>query len=214
MKTSPVHKAAATDTSLLTRRFAGMGIDLVVLLLPFLAVRALVPGRAMALVILTVLAIALFGIVQGETGTTPGKSVMGLRLVNEHGRPPGTAMALLRLAAWAIDALPCLGLIGALLVWFSPTHQRVGDTITRTFVLGPDPDGDRENDPEGNPDGDTRAGAQRGPAPAPYQSVQERQDFKPLWDRKVDAYIQWDPAMKRWMKYDEQTQNWTPVRGE
>lgn len=197
MKTSPVQIATANDTSLLARRFVGMGIDLVLLALPFLVVRRVVPGGGFPIAILVVLAVAVFGIVQGETGTTPGKSAMGLRLVNEYGRPPGTAMALLRLAAWGIDALPCVGIIGALLIWFSPTHQRVGDTITRTFVVGP------SDGPDGAVD--------RGQAPEPFDPGSERPDFKPLWDAKVNAYVQWDPAMKRWMKYDDLAQSWSPV---
>ena len=131
---------------------------------------------------------------------SPGKGFTGLRLVNETGRPPGTGKALVRLAAWAVDGLPCLGLLGMALIWFTPTHQRLGDTVTRCYVVGVDGDGLPDDLPGQNGRKESAGG-----------DADQRRRFDPIWDSKVGAYVQWDPAGKRWMCYDDQYDSWSPV---
>ncbi len=54
-----------------------------------------------------------------------------------------------------------------------------------------------------------------GPAPERYSgNGEERQDFDPIWDGKVQAYVQWDPTEKRWMRYDDTFGDWLPVEQE
>jgi uncharacterized RDD family membrane protein YckC len=200
MTTSP--NAVTASLAVLKRRVTATVIDLVLMTVLGLVVRSVAGSDTMAVGMVGLIGVAVYGIVQGETGSTPGKAFTGLKLVNERGRPPGAARALIRLAAWAVDGLPCFGAFGLLLIWFSPTHQRVGDTITRCFVIS-----SREE-----PEEDVQLAEAPGPAPERYSSGdEERQDFDPIWDAKVHAYVQWDPAEKRWMKYDDFGGDWVPV---
>lgn len=206
MKTSPAQTAAASSTAVLRRRLIAVGIDAVGLLVVWFVLRRLLGGGTTTFAVMVVLVVAVLAIVQGETGTTPGKAVMQLRLVNDLGRPPGAVVALVRLAASVVDYLPCLPLVGPLLIWFSPTHQRIGDTITRTYVVA------KEGTEEPAATAHTAAEATpSGPAPAPYRGEEERTDFNPIWDAKVNAYVQWDPNGKRWMRFDDAVNDWAPV---
>jgi uncharacterized RDD family membrane protein YckC len=65
------------------------------------------------------------GWLQGRTGWTVGKWLMGLRLVGqEDGRPPGTWRAIQRYLTLIIEIT---GLIGLVAARSSPTRQRLGD---------------------------------------------------------------------------------------
>lgn len=204
MKITPAQTASAASPSVLKRRLAAMGIDALLLGVVWAVLRHTIgPGRTTFGVVIA-LVIAVFAIVQGETGLTPGKAAMNLRLVNDFDRPPGAIPALLRLAAGVVDYLPCLPLIGPLLIWFTPAHQRIGDTITRTYVVAKA----GTDEPAAAV---VAASAPAGPAPAPYRGDDERTDFNPIWDAKVNAYVQWDPEGKRWMRFDDRVNDWTPV---
>lgn len=203
MKTPTLVKnASTTSRAVLQRRLTATVIDGVLMSVLGLVVRSATGSQLMAAGVTGLVAVGVYGIVQGETGSTPGKAFTGLKLVNERGRPPGAGPAMIRMAAWVVDGLPCFGLLGLVLIWFSPTHQRVGDTITRTFVVSTFEDEEEEVHNVVAP----------GPAPERYNGGgEERQDFDPIWDGKVQAYVQWDPAQKRWMKYDESFAEWLPV---
>jgi uncharacterized RDD family membrane protein YckC len=205
MKTSPAQTATAASPAILKRRVVGMGIDMLAMAAVWFTLRQTVGAGATTFAVVVVVAIAVFAVVQGETGVTPGKAVAQLQLVNEYGRPPGAIPALLRLAAGIVDYFPCMPLIGPLLIWFTPTHQRIGDTITRTYVVPKPGTEEPAKVIEVTPPPPT------GPAPAPYRNEDERTDFNPIWDAKVNAYVQWDPAGKRWMQFDDASQGWTPI---
>ncbi len=188
--------AGASD--LVKRRVAGVVIDMAIIVMVALVLRQVVAGTVMQFGLMLLLSIALHGVVAGETGLSPGKAMVGLKLVDQNGKPPGTQRALIRLAAWLVDGL---GLFGVLLIWFTPNHQRVGDTITHTYVVSTR---------------DVEAGSTTpivpGPAPDRYSGgEQERQDFDPIWDSKVQAYVQWDPITKRWMQFSNEHEAWVPV---
>lgn len=204
MKTPSLVKNATTvSQAVLKRRVIAVVIDGMMVTMLGLVLRSATGSQFMASGITLLVAVAVYGIVQGETGSSPGKAMMGLKLVNERGRPPGSGQALIRLGAWVVDGLPCFGALALVLIWFTPTHQRVGDTITRTFVVSRlDEDDDAPSHPLAAP----------GPAPERYSAGgEERQEFDPIWDGKVQAYVQWDPSQKRWMKYDESFGDWIPV---
>lgn len=191
--------------AVLKRRIGAIAVDMALVTMLSLVLRSVVGPGMMSFGILAVFTIAVYGVVQGETGSSPGKAFFGLKLVNEKGNPPGTGPALIRLAAWVVDGLPCLGILGCVLVWYTPTHQRIGDTITRTFVVS-----NRDE-----PEEPAAAVIAPGPAPERYSSGDEqRQDFDPIWDAKVGAYVQWDPAEKRWMKYEDASGAWEPVEAD
>ena len=76
------------------------------------------------------------GLMQGRSGVTPGKAIFGVQTVDELGRLPGLRRASLRTAAWIVDGFPFLvPLVGPILAFSSPGHQRLGDRIGRTFVV-------------------------------------------------------------------------------
>ena len=199
--TSPTVPSLTEPASqtLAKRRVLSTVVDSLLLGLTLLVLRRVIGPGFMAPAVTAIVAAAVFGVVQGETGLSPGKALTGLRLVNEAGRPPGTGKALVRLATWVVDGLPCAGLVGLGLIWFTPTHQRLGDTVTRCFVVGSDGSGLPE-DPTGGGRTDARSA-----------DSEPRRRFDPIWDSTVGAYVQWDPAGKRWMRYDDQYDEWTPV---
>lgn len=177
----------------------GLAVDGTLMTFLWLVLGTVAGGGLFRLAVWLIVGIAIFGIVQGELGTSPGKAVFKLRLVDEYGRPPGAQRALLRQAAWLVDGLPCVGVLGVLMVWFSPTHQRAGDIVARTFVID-------AADLEDRPDPIVAAP----PSPSPYrrEEPEARADFQPVWDAKLNAYVQWDPQGKRWMRFDDESQDW------
>jgi uncharacterized RDD family membrane protein YckC len=84
----------------------------------------------------------LFGIVQGLTGWTPGKLIVGIRTVAEDGSVPGVGRGLLRGLLWIVDG-PCglfvpFGLVGFITALTTKGHRRVGDMAAKTFVVRKD----------------------------------------------------------------------------
>lgn len=78
-------------------------------------------------------AVAIYVVLQGLTGWTPGKLLLGLRVVREDGQPPGLGWALLRwLLLHTIDGLCFIGFFVAL---SSKGHRRLGDMAASTFVV-------------------------------------------------------------------------------
>ncbi len=76
------------------------------------------------------------GLMQGRSGVTPGKAICRLQAIDELGRLPGVGNSLLRTVAWLVDGFPYLiPLVGPILAFSSPGHQRLGDRIGRTFVV-------------------------------------------------------------------------------
>jgi uncharacterized RDD family membrane protein YckC len=70
-------------------------------------------------------------------GGTIGKLAMGLRVVRADGTPLDLAAIVKRTLARAIDGIPygLPYLVGAIAVWTSPKHQRLGDRWAGTVVV-------------------------------------------------------------------------------
>jgi uncharacterized RDD family membrane protein YckC len=100
-------------------RLIGWGVDLAVAIL---ASQLLISrGHAVVgvlLIVVTVLAVGgVFALMTGTTGTTPGKSLLGLRLVHTGTREPiGVGPAMLRTSVLGVAALP-FGFGLAALAW-------------------------------------------------------------------------------------------------
>ena len=73
------------------------------------------------------------GWLDGETGQTPGKAIMGLRLVNSQGENIGGGSGIGRKFAHIVDSIICL------LGWFLPlvdaNRQTIADKIMTTYVV-------------------------------------------------------------------------------
>lgn len=68
-------------------------------------------------------------------GATPGKRVLGLRVMNENGTPVGWSGSLIRNLIRFVDVLPgCYG-FGCMSVMLSKNFQRLGDLAAGTIVI-------------------------------------------------------------------------------
>lgn len=68
-------------------------------------------------------------------GQTPGKKVMGLRTLQNDGRPPTFLSALIRNVFRLLDFLPFFYLLGAVWMFFHPQDKRIGDIAAGTIVI-------------------------------------------------------------------------------
>jgi uncharacterized RDD family membrane protein YckC len=125
--------------------------------------------RTVWYVIVAVVYIGIFVVLQGLTGRTPGKAMLGIRVVNAEGRPPGLFRAFLRTIFWIVDEFPYFipFLTGFVTALSTERNQRVGDMVASTFVI---------NKNAAAPQGAGPAFVQQPafgapPAGAPYQSA-------------------------------------------
>ena len=79
--------------------------------------------------------VVVFVVVQGRTGASPGKALLGVRVIDRQGRKPGFARSAVRALAWVIDGISLLVPIALWSAWFTPGHRRVGDLLAGTFVV-------------------------------------------------------------------------------
>ncbi len=84
-----------------------------------------------------ILSFAYYILMEAYVGGTLGKLVLGLRVEMEDGSPCTIGASLIRNILRIIDALPGFipYLLGAILVWTSPTRQRLGDRLAKTYVV-------------------------------------------------------------------------------
>ena len=69
-------------------------------------------------------------------GATPGKHLLGLRVVARDGYPPTVMQHLLRSSIWPIDALLFVPVpLGLVVIACSRHRQRIGDHVAGTLVL-------------------------------------------------------------------------------
>ena len=106
--------------------------------------------RTIWFLISAIVAIGILIFMQGLTGRTPGKAIVGIKVVKGDGRPPGIGRTIVRELLWIIDVLPALNLVGFITALASKNNQRVGDMVAGTYVVdrnfsgalaGPEPGG-------------------------------------------------------------------------
>ncbi len=85
--------------------------------------------------LLVVLYLAVFVAVQGITGASPGKALLGIRVVRPDGTTPGVLRSVTRVVAWIVDGLVLLLPVALWCAWFTPGHRRVGDWVAGTYVV-------------------------------------------------------------------------------
>jgi len=76
---------------------------------------------------------AYLGYMEGVTGQTPGKAMMGIRLVNERGELIGSGPGIGRKFAHIVDGIIC-GL-GWLLPLVDAKRQTIADKLLQTYVV-------------------------------------------------------------------------------
>src|SRR4051794_9052701 len=87
--------------------------------------------RTIWLIIVGLVPILLFIVMQGLTGKTPGKAVLGIKVVKGDGSTPGLLRTLGRELMWIVDFW-IVALIAALA---SQNNQRLGDMVAGTYVV-------------------------------------------------------------------------------
>jgi hypothetical protein len=85
-----------------------------------------------------VVPIVLFLILPALTGYTPGKAMVGVRIIRRNGNVPGFGRVFVRQLMWIVDYFPYIipALTGFLVANSDKEkHQRLGDRVAGTFVI-------------------------------------------------------------------------------
>lgn len=130
----PAEQAAGTPSSLASwgKRAVGALIDYApIWILELIFYRSTVLSSLLGLVGLAYL--IYLGHLDGTTGQTPGKAIMGTRLVNQQGELIGSGSGIGRKIAHIVDSLVCL--LGWLLPIVDSNRQTIADKIMSTFVV-------------------------------------------------------------------------------
>lgn len=77
--------------------------------------------------------IAYIGYLEGMTGQTPGKAIMGTRLVNQQGDLIGSGAGIGRKFVHILDNIVCL--LGWLLPLVDSKRQTIADKVMSTYVV-------------------------------------------------------------------------------
>jgi uncharacterized RDD family membrane protein YckC len=103
-----------------------------------LALRWISPGIAQALLMLGLFVVPIGYHVGFEwlwRGQTPGKKVMGLRVIDGQGLRLRLSQVILRNLLRAVDSLPLACVLGGITAWWHPRGQRLGDLAAQTVVI-------------------------------------------------------------------------------
>lgn len=191
----------------------------------------LAEGGNAALVVLVGIAYFVLAhiVIQGKVGGSPGKLVMGLRVVSaETSGLAGIGRCAIRSVLLIVDGFFFIGFIVALV---TPNRQRIGDLAAKTLVV-----------PKGVVGGATPAAAYAGapqptayaqptafqqpaqqpfaqPAPQPAEAAPAAQPAQttsaspgePQWDAARNAWIMWDTSRSAWMIHDAASGQWRPM---
>ena len=85
--------------------------------------------------VLMLLGFLYYVVFEGTLGATPGKLVIGLRVVKTDGSKCGISSSIIRNLLRIVDALPFLYLLGIILIVSSKHKQRLGDRLAGTMVV-------------------------------------------------------------------------------
>ncbi|MFQ3546467.1 RDD family protein [Halobacillus rhizosphaerae] len=75
----------------------------------------------------------LFEVITG--GRTPGKMLLGVRVIQEDGSSATSLSLLVRNLLRIIDMLPAYYLLGLMMIFLHPGHKRIGDLVAGTIVV-------------------------------------------------------------------------------
>lgn len=79
--------------------------------------------------------LTMFVVIQGLIGGSPGKLLLGLRVVKDDGSNAGLGRCFVRTILLPIDTA-CCAIVGLLTAFNSQRHRRVGDMVASTIVIG------------------------------------------------------------------------------
>lgn len=81
------------------------------------------------------LLVVLFILPEAIAGASPGKVLLGIRVVRPDGQPPGVIRSIVRSIAWVVDGIALLVPVALWLALLTPGHRRCGDFLAGTFVV-------------------------------------------------------------------------------
>ncbi len=160
-------------------------------------------------------------LLQGLTGASVGKLLVGLRVIRENGEKAGIGWAALRTLVLQVDTLCCF-LPGAIMIFSTRGHRRLGDMAASTFVVDRKAMGTPPLVPGvtiGQPAGVTwTPGAGGYPPPQAGWAMPLSPDTPaspagdgPIWDEARDTYIQYDRPRSQWVQWDAAASEWRPI---
>ncbi|MFC5696562.1 RDD family protein [Pseudomonas sp. GCM10022186] len=131
-----------------------LGIRGAVMLLLFIALALLGQfGFGLGLILMFLLNwwyMVLFEVL--NQGRSPGKQVMGLRVIHDDGTPIGWSASLVRNLLRFVDLLPFAYTLGVLSCLMHPTFKRLGDIAAGSLVVYRDEKPQRPELPEAEPE--------------------------------------------------------------
>ncbi len=165
-------------------------------------------------------------ILQGLTGATVGKFLLGLRTVKEDGTRAGIGWNLLRQLVGVVDSF-CCGIVGLLVASNSKGHRRVGDMAASTYVVHKSAMGSPIQVPSvtptayapaaawgqapGGPSWTAPPSGQGGWGPAADATQVAPNADGPTWDPARNAYIQYDREVEAWVQWNDDVKAWHPI---
>jgi uncharacterized RDD family membrane protein YckC len=146
-RTREMPEAAVRHASL-GRRGVARGIDTLLMALPPMAVLGwfalssgtgelqslLGTGAQVGFVAWALLLTLVFSALEGHTGKTPGKVLLGIRVVGTDLQPCGFGRSLARNLLLAVDGF-LLYQVGVMMIALSARQQRFGDVVGKTLVI-------------------------------------------------------------------------------
>lgn len=120
--------------------------NIVIILIPLLIIMfqpKTMFGTDMDTVVIAIIIILMFVINWGYFfafeyfmgGRTPGKKMMGIRVIQENGHSITLLSSFIRNLLRIIDSLPAYYLLGIAMIFFHSKHKRVGDLVAGTIVV-------------------------------------------------------------------------------
>ena len=124
-------------TDVLWKRIGAFLIDEALAVVGALVTTALLAGFSILTFLVALLGwLVAFAAIQAFTGATPGKHVVGLRVVTASGDRAGPRRNAIRSAAWAVDGFPyVVPLTGYAAAFGDRDAQRLGDRWAGTYVV-------------------------------------------------------------------------------
>lgn len=167
-------------------------------------------------------------LLQGVTGGTLGKLIVGIRVVDADGKICGAWRAFLRSAPFALGtlgyiwgtrgAMTAAGLLATGIVVVElvallsrKNHQRFGDTAAGTFVVDKHFVGQPVPDPQvAMYASQNWVGPGWGPGASGWSGPVATESL-PQWDQARDTYIWWDAEQGEWLEHDRASGEWRPI---
>lgn len=179
------------------------------------------PGAFAALAVVSFLyAVITQVVLVAQYGWSPGKLLVGLRVVGWDGRPPGVGKALVRgLVNWVGSWLSCLWYLPAFgIMNVTKGHRQPADMAANTYVI--------DGFYLGRMIIRTDAGVTAGPPAVHRDEAAEmlrdlgdglprppagHRPTEPFYDKQRDTYVVFSAKREAWLAYDKLTDTWNPI---